>query len=154
MTKSHQIVIVAGEASGDLHAANLLSKVRKLHPEITFSGMGGRLMQQSGVNIAVNISELSIVGAIDIISHMPKIFRALRILKQLINTVKPSLIILVDYPGFNLRLAKIAKQAGVKVLYYISPKVWAWHESRVKQIKQYVDLMAVIFPFEIAYYQK
>jgi lipid-A-disaccharide synthase len=152
--KQKCILIAAGEASGDLHASHLVKNTNKIAPNIKFSGMGGTLMRTAGVEILVDINELSIVGAQDIIGHFPKILQALRYLKTFIKTNPPALVILVDYAGFNLRLAKIAKRAGIKVFYYISPKVWAWQQSRIKKLKKYVDLMAVIFPFEVAYFKQ
>lgn len=152
--ETKRILIVAGEVSGDMHAANLVQQVAKNASNITFYGMGGELMQKCGVNIIVDANKLSIFGGAEIITKFMTIWRTFRTLKAALFNDKPDLLILVDYPGFNLRLAKVAKKAGVKVLYFISPKVWAWHQSRIKIIKKYVDMMAVIFPFEVSFYQK
>lgn len=149
-----RILISAGELSGDMHAATLVQAVKKLSPAIEFYGMGANLMQKAGVDIIVNAGTLSIIGGLEIITKFVKIFQAFRIMKQAICRDLPDLIILVDYPGFNLRLAKIAKKTGIKVLYFISPKIWAWHQSRIKIIQECVDKMAVIFPFEVDFYQK
>lgn len=149
-----KILISAGELSGDMHAANFVKAVAKTAPHIKFYGMGGDLMQKAGVDLIVNSNDLSVIGGLEIITKFTKIWHAFKAMKHAIYRDKPDLLLLVDYPGFNLRLAKIAKKAGVKVLYYISPKVWAWHQSRVKTIKKCVDLMAVIFPFEVDFYNK
>jgi lipid-A-disaccharide synthase len=148
------ILISAGELSGDMHAANLVQAVKKIAPNVRFYGMGADLMQKAGVDVIIDTKDLSIIGALEIIIKFVKILRAFCLMKRTIYRDKPDLLILVDYPGFNLRLAKIAKKVGVKVLYFISPKVWAWNQGRIKTIKKYVDMMAVIFPFEVAFYQK
>ncbi len=148
------ILISAGELSGDMHAANLVAAVTKLAPNIKFFGMGADLMQKAGVDILVNAKELSIIGGLEIITKSVKIWQAFHRMKHAIYHDKPDLLILVDYPGFNLRLADIAKKSNIKVLYFISPKVWAWNQGRVNKIKECVDMMAVIFPFEVDFYQK
>lgn len=148
------IYISAGEASGDMHAAGIVRALKQTHPELAFYGMGGKLMQEAGVNLIVNSKELALIGAVKILTNFFKIFSAFYAMRKAIYKHKPDLVILVDYPGFNLRLAKTAKKAGCKVLYYISPKVWAWHQSRVLTIKKYVDTMAVIFPFEVEFYKQ
>jgi len=154
MTKSNIIYISAGEASGDMHAANLVRTLKHNHPGLLFYGMGSKLMQEAGVKLIVNSKELALIGAVKILTNFFKIFSAFSAMRKAIYKHKPALVILVDYPGFNLRLAKVAKKAGCKVLYYISPKVWAWHQSRVLTIKKYVDTMAVIFPFEVEFYKQ
>lgn len=151
---TRNILISAGELSGDMHAANLVQSVKKTAPNIRFYGMGADLMQKAGVDIVVDAKKLSIIGGLEIIIKFAKIWRAFHLMKRALYHDKPDLLILVDYPGFNLRLAKIAKKAGIKVLYFISPKVWAWNQDRVHVIKQCVDMMAVIFPFEVDFYQK
>jgi len=148
------ILISVGEASGDMHAANLVQAVKKLAPDVLFYGMGANLMRNAGVDIVIYANELSIVGLLEVITKFPKIRKAFRIMQNALEHNKPDLLILVDYPGFNLRLAKIAKKAGVKALYFISPKVWAWNQGRIESIKKYVDKMAVIFPFEVDFYKK
>ena len=148
------ILISVGEASGDMHAANLIQEVKKIAPNTQFYGMGANLMHDAGFDIIVDASELSIVGGLEVITKFSKIREAFRIMQDALLHNKPDLLILVDYPGFNLRLAKFAKKAGVKVLYFISPKIWAWNQGRVEIIKKYVDMMAVIFPFEVDFYKK
>ncbi|MDR1012328.1 MAG: lipid-A-disaccharide synthase [Coxiellaceae bacterium] len=151
-----RILISAGELSGDIHASILVKEITKLSPKTAFYGMGGKLMQESGVDILVDSSDLNIIGGIEIISKLIKLILALLTMRNSIRhkSKRPDLLILVDYPGFNLLLAKIAKRVGVKVLYYISPKIWAWNRGRVQIIKKYVDIMAVIFPFEVEFYKK
>jgi len=149
-----KIFIIAGEASGDLHGADLVHKLKNKYPEIQLFGMGGKLMQQAGVDILIDIKETAFVGLFDILKNLSKIFTIFKKIKTALSAQRPDLIILIDYPAFNLRLAKIATKAHVKVLYYISPQIWAWHASRIKIIKRYVDHMAVILPFEVEIYKK
>lgn len=149
-----RILISAGEASGDMHAAKLVQTVQQQIPNVKFYGMGASLMQNAGVDIIVNANELSVIGLLEIITKFKAIKQAFNIMEKALKDDKPDLLILVDYPGFNLRLAKVAKKYGVKVLYFISPKVWAWNQRRVKIIKKYVDIMAVIFPFEVDFYKQ
>ena len=148
------IMIIAGEASGDLHAAKLVENVISKDPEINFYGIGGVHMRKAGVNTYVDSKDIAVVGLVEILAHRKIIFGALNKMRELISTNPPDLLILVDYPEFNLRLAKHAKQHGVKVLFYISPQIWAWRQYRVKKIKHLVDMMAVVFPFEEAFYLK
>lgn len=149
-----RILISAGELSGDIHAAELVRAVTEVAPRVRFYGMGANSLQKAGVDLIVNANTLSIIGGLEIITKLVQIWRAFRIMKYAICHDRPDLLILVDYAGFNLRLAKIAKKAGVKVLYFISPKVWAWRQNRIKIIKKCVDMVAVIFPFEVAFYNR
>ncbi len=142
-------MIVAGEASGDLHGSHLLRAAAEYHPQLSFFGVGGDKMQAAGCRILFPSDELSVMGIIEVVSRLPKIFRRFRQLKDVIRGVeRPDLLILIDFPDFNLRLAKFAKMVGVPVLYYISPKVWAWRSGRAKIIAERVDQLALIFPFE------
>ena len=152
--QAKHIFISAGETSGDMHAANLVQAVKKISPQIKFTGMGITAMRNAGVDIIVDANDLNVMGWIDVVTNLIKISKAFRTIKKFFRQDKPDLLILVDYAGFNLRLAKIAKKRGIKVLYFISPKIWAWHQSRAKIIKKYVDQMAVIFPFEVDFYKK
>ena len=149
-----RIMIVAGEASGDLHAAKLVKSVLTKKPDCYFYGIGGADMRAAGVNTLVDSSELAVVGIIEVLAHRKVIFGTLNQLRDLLKTDPPDLLVLTDYPDFNLRLAKTAKECGVKVLYYISPQVWAWRQGRVKTIRERVDMMAVVFPFEEEFYKK
>lgn len=151
---NNRIMIVAGEASGDLHGSNLVKEVLRKNPDLSFSGIGGPKMRDAGVTILADASEMAVVGLVEVISHSAVIYRAFSTLKRIIRTDPPDLLILIDYPDFNLFLAKVAKRAGVRVLYYISPQIWAWRVGRVKKIARLIDRMAVVFPFEIPFYEK
>lgn len=147
-------MIVAGEASGDLHGSNLVKEALRIDPELSFFGIGGPQMRKEGVTILADASEMAVVGLVEVISHSRIIFRAFSILRRILKTDPPDLLILIDYPDFNLLLANVANKAGVRVLYYISPQVWAWRVGRVKKIARLVDRMAVVFPFEVPFYEK
>ncbi|MBI3617497.1 MAG: lipid-A-disaccharide synthase [Candidatus Omnitrophica bacterium] len=147
-------IIVAGEASGDVHAAHLVDELKKLDPSLTFSGIGGPRLQASGVELYKDISSLAVVGFVEVIKHYGAIRGIFNLILQRIDKVKPQAVILVDYPGFNLRLAREIKKRNVKVIYYISPQVWAWKANRVEQIQKYVDKMLVLFRFEQDFYAR
>lgn len=147
-------MIVAGEASGDIYGADLVTEALKIAPDQLFFGIGGARMREAGVETLVDSSVMAVVGLIEVIKHFDVISAAFKRLKQIILNDPPELLILIDYPGFNLRLAKVARKAGVKVLYYISPQIWAWRQGRVKKIARLVDHMAVILPFEASFYQR
>ena len=147
-------MIIAGEASGDIHAAKLVREVKQKNPDIDFYGTGGASMRQAGVNTLVDSSVLAVVGLFEVLAHWNTISGALKDMQHRLRTDPPDLLVLVDYPDFNLRLAKTAKECGVKVLFYISPQVWAWRQKRVFKIKKLVDMMAVVFPFEETFYKK
>jgi len=149
-----RIMIIAGEASGDLHGSSLVRAALSLDPSLHFFGIGGSLMRAEGVETLVDSREMAVVGLVEVLAHFPTIFRAFRAMEKILTRNPPDLLILIDYPDFNLRLAKVAKSAGVKVLYYISPQVWAWRVGRVKKIARVVDHMAVVFPFEVPFYEK
>ncbi|MDH3947432.1 MAG: lipid-A-disaccharide synthase [Gammaproteobacteria bacterium] len=149
-----RVMLVAGEASGDLHAAKLAAGVLAKRSDIKFFGIGGTEMRKAGVDVLIDSAELAVVGLFEVLAHRKVIFGALNKMRELLRSEPPDLLILTDYPDFNLRLAQTAKQLGIKVLYYISPQVWAWRESRVKTIRERVDMMAVVFPFEEEFYQK
>ncbi|MGD9950382.1 MAG: lipid-A-disaccharide synthase [Desulfobulbus sp.] len=147
-----EIMIVAGEASGDLHGANLVRAMRESLPEVHFSGMGGIELERAGVELLCDASKIAVVGAFEVISHLGDIFAARRALIGRMRGRRPSLLILIDYPDFNLLLAKQAKKLGIPVFYYISPQIWAWRKSRVHKIARLTDRVAVILPFEQAFY--
>jgi len=148
------VLIVAGEASGDQHGAKLVAAMRREHPGVFFCGIGGRSMQSAGVRILVDARELSVVGITEVVSKLPTVFRALKNLKKLLQSLRPDLVILIDFPDFNFRVAAAAKKLDIPVLYYISPQIWAWRPGRVKKIAKLVDHMAVILPFEAEFYRR
>jgi len=147
------IVVITGEASGDAHAGRMIGELKQLRPDITVRGIGGDNMRAAGAEIMVDFSELAVMGIVEVLKRYRHIKNIFNQLLADLKANKPDLLVLVDYPGFNLKLAKQAKKLGIPVLYYISPKVWAWRAGRVKTIKQYVDKMAVLFPFEVAIYK-
>ncbi|MDF2940405.1 MAG: lipid-A-disaccharide synthase [Gammaproteobacteria bacterium] len=149
-----RILFIAGEASGDAHASEVAKALKQQRPDMELVGIGGQKMKEAGVEILFDAAEIAVVGLVEVIKHYPALKRAWNKAVDQLKNHRPDLLILVDYPGFNLRLAKVAKQMGIKVLYYISPQIWAWHQSRIKKIKQTVDHMAVIFPFEVSFYSK
>jgi lipid-A-disaccharide synthase len=147
-------MIVAGEASGDVYGARLVLALRERNPDIAFSGLGGHEMQGAGVRLIDHFSALSVVGLTEIIPRMGHISRVLRSLKKTLKIDRPDLLVLIDYPGFNLNLAKKAHALGIPVFYYIPPQIWAWRAGRIKKISQRVDRVAVILPFEKEFYSK
>ncbi len=146
--------IIAGEASGDLHAANLIRSLKTLDPSFHARGWGGDLMAEQGVHLVKHFRELAFMGFVEVIANLRTILKNIEFCKKDILDFRPDVLILVDYPGFNLRIAEFASKAGLKVVYYISPQVWAWKQSRVHQIKKHVDEMLVILPFEKEFYAK
>ena len=146
--------IIAGEASGDLHASNLMKALKERDPQADFRCWGGDLMEQAGGDIVKHYKELAFMGFFEVITHLNEILRNFKICQTDILLYEPDAVILVDYPGFNLRMAKFAKEQGLKVIYYISPQIWAWKKGRIKKIKKYVDEMMVILPFEEEFYAK
>lgn len=154
MTTPRKITIIAGEASGDIYGADLVREALLLDPSIRFFGIGGDRMRESGVETLVDSADMAVVGLVEVLKHFDVIASAFQKLKKILLNDRPDLLILIDYPGFNLRLAKVAKNNGVKVLYYISPQIWAWRQGRIRKIARLVDHMAVILPFEAPFYEK
>jgi lipid-A-disaccharide synthase len=148
------VVIVAGEASADLHGSNLVKAMKKLSPGIVFWGVGGKNMEEAGVKILFSSSEMAVVGITEVLSKLRTIARASGRLKRILKSKRPDLLILIDYPDFNIHIARTAKRFKVPVLYYISPQVWAWRRGRVRKIARRIDRMAVILPFEKTFYGK
>jgi lipid-A-disaccharide synthase len=146
--------IIAGEASGDLHGSNLIKELKKLDTGAAVRAWGGDLMQAAGATVVKHYRDLAFMGFTEVIRNLPTILNNLKFCKEDITQFDPDVLILVDYPGFNLRIARWAKEKGLKIIYYISPQVWAWKESRVKSIRQTVDKMLVILPFEQEFYNK
>ena len=146
------IMFSAGESSGDQHAANMFLELKKHRPDIKGYGMGGAKMAQAGIDIRYDSSGIAVIGVVEVIKHYGEIRRALKLMQHIVSTERPDLLVCVDYKEFNLKLARYAKQRGIKVLFYVSPQVWAWRPGRVKTYGRAIDMMAVIFPFETAYY--
>jgi lipid-A-disaccharide synthase len=147
-----KILIIAGEVSGDRHAAELVSEIKKSQQQVQFMGIGGHEMKNSGVELIYHISQFAVLGLMEIIRHIPFFKSVLSRIKKEMDGLDA--VILVDYPGFNLRIARIAKKRGLPVIYYICPQMWAWGERRIKKFRKYVDLPIVIFKFEEAFFQK
>ena len=153
--KPKHIMVLTGEPSGDLHAGNLVKEIRQSNNTIYFSGIGGTHLENQDVDLFYNIANLSAMGITEVLMQFGQIKRAFDLFKEKLKSNTPDLIILVDYPGFNLKAAQFAKNHyKIKILYYITPKVWAWKKSRLKKIKKYVDHAALILPFEEKIYKK
>ena len=146
--------IIAGEASGDLHGSNLIKHLYQLDASAQIRGWGGDLMKAQGVTLVKHYKDLAFMGFVEVITNLPKILKNIRFCKQDIEAFKPDILVLIDYPGFNIRIAEWAKKEGIKTVYYISPQIWAWKENRVHTIKKNVDKMLVILPFEKDFYSK
>jgi len=153
--KTSHIMVLTGEPSGDLHASHLVREIKQLNSRIYFSGIGGIQLENQNVDLFYNISKLSAMGVTEVLMQLKQIKKAFDLFKEKLKTAPPDLIILVDYPGFNLKAAQFAKDHyNIKILYYITPKVWAWKKSRLKKIKKYIDHSALILPFEEKIFKK
>jgi lipid-A-disaccharide synthase len=148
------VFLVAGEASGDMHAAGLVEALKSRRPGIRFSGIGGDRMQEAGVELLHHSDQLAFMGFAEVVRHLPYLFRVMGHVREFLARTRPRLVILVDYPAFNLRVAKEARALGCKVLYYISPQVWAWHEERVTTLAERTDAIACVLPFEEDWYER
>jgi lipid-A-disaccharide synthase len=146
-------MILAGEASGDAHAAEFAEQLKLEQPDIRLSGMGSQAMQKAGVDVFFDSSIIAVVGLVEVLHHWGDIRKAMEVVKRHLEQTRPDLLVLVDYPEFNLKMARHARQLGIKVLFYISPQVWAWRPKRIHRIGGLVDHMAVIFKFEKQYYE-
>jgi len=146
-------MLVAGEVSGDLHGAHLVEAIQEIEPEIQFFGVGGEGLEKRGMKLLHHVHSLSVVGISEAFRKLRTALKILRELKKAMEQEKPDLIVLIDYPEFNLRLARIARKKGIPVLYYISPQIWAWRPGRVRSIAKLVRKMVVLFPFEVPLYQ-
>ena len=149
-----KIMISVGEASGDLHGASLATALKAIQPDIKIFGMGGQAMKAAGVDIAYDIADLGVIGFVEIIKSLPKFFRLRDSLAELMEQERPDVLVIIDYHGFNIRLAKVAKQKGIPVISYICPKVWAWGRGRAKDVAETVEKVAAIFPFEVDVYKE
>ena len=152
--KPPQILVVAGEASGDDHAARLVAAIRERCPQAEFLGIGGEAMAAQGVRILTPAAELAVVGLMEVAGHLPAIWQALRTIGRVLSTARPDLVILVDFPDFNFWVARLARYWRAPVLYYISPQVWAWRTYRVRTLARLTDRLVVIFPFEADFYRQ
>ena len=146
--------LIAGEASGDLHGSYLINALKRNDPQADFRCWGGDLMAAAGADVQKHYRELAFMGFVEVLMNIRTILGNFKVCKADVLAYKPDVLILIDYPGFNLRMAKWAKAQGIRVFYYISPQIWAWHTSRVHQIKANIDRMFVILPFEEAFYEK
>jgi len=146
--------IIAGEASGDLHGGNLVRALKQADPDASIRAWGGDKMEDAGAVLVKHFRDLAFMGFVEVVKHLGTIMNNIKFCKQDISQFRPDVLVLIDYPGFNLRIAKWAKEQGIKVVYYISPQIWAWKENRIHQIKRNVDKMLVILPFEVGFYQK
>jgi lipid-A-disaccharide synthase len=149
-----KIMIMSGEASGDLHGASLAREISKQDPSICLYGVGSRHMREAGVRMLADASELSVVGITEVLIHIRAIYRIYAKLKQFLRVDRPDLLILIDFPDFNIMLGKAARKLGIPVLYYISPQVWVWRKGRIRTIARLVKTMLVVFPFEVPLYEK
>ena len=150
----HKVVVVAGEASGDLHGSNLIRELLKFEPGMKMTGVGGVRLGAAGVELIASVSEMAVVGLTEVFFRLGFILKIFFRLKAIFKREKPDLLILIDYSGFNLPLGKAAKKEGIKILYYISPQVWASRRRRIRTIRRTIDRMAVIIPFEPALYAR
>ncbi len=149
-----RIMIVAGEASGDLHGAGVVRELKKKNPSMDIFGIGGDKMEKEGMSLTFHVREMSFMGFVEVVKHLPLIRSVEKTLEQLLILKKPDVVLLIDYPGFNLRFARTVKKHGIKVVYYISPQVWAWKKGRVLKMRGLIDKMLVVFPFEVPIYEK
>jgi lipid-A-disaccharide synthase len=149
-----KIMIMAGEASGDLHGSNLAREISKADPTIALFGVGSRNMRAAGVTLLADASDISVVGISEVISHLGVIYGVYSRLKQFLKQERPDLLILIDFPDFNIMLGKAARKLGIPVVYYISPQVWVWRKGRIRTIAGLVKAMVVVFPFEVPLYEK
>lgn len=146
--------IIVGEASGDLHGSNVVKEILRQDKDAAFKGVGGDMLLQAGVKLLFGLDRLSFMGFYEVLKHLRTIRRNFTEVKDDILSFQPDSVVLIDYPGFNLRMAKWCKRKGFKVIYYISPKIWAWNEGRVEKIRRYIDRMLCILPFEVSFYRK
>jgi len=154
MLNNKHLMLVAGETSGDIHAADLVRALKAQDPSLTFSGMGGPCLLEEGVKIYADLTQMAVIGFVEVFRHLFAVKRLFDLFLKKAEEIRPAAVILVDYPGFNLRLARALKKRGIKVIYYISPKVWAWKEGRVRTIKACVDRLLIIFDFEKDFYAR
>src|SRR5512137_1233856 len=148
-----KVLIIAGEASGDLHGSNLVKALKEQDPSIEVYGVGSRNMRNAGVRMLADAAAISVVGATEVLTHFGAIYGVYALLKRFLREERPDLLVLIDFPDFNILVGKAAKKLGIPVLYYISPQVWAWRKGRVRTIAKLVRAMLVVFPFEVDLYR-
>jgi lipid-A-disaccharide synthase len=153
VSKDKEIMLVVGEASGDIHGAQLVEALLRRDPTLKIFGVAGERLQKTRFDALYSVSKLTGMGLVELAGNFNNIWKALTLLRRTLRQRRPSLLVLIDFPDFNLRLAKLAKTLKVPVLYYVSPQVWAWRRRRVRQIARWVDRMAVVFPFEVPFYE-
>jgi lipid-A-disaccharide synthase len=149
-----RILIIAGDPSGDLHGAGVIDELRRLIPDVELYGIGGDRMKNAGMELMYNMNDLSFMGFVEVLKHLPFIRQVEKKLGEFLDSRRPDLVLLIDYPGFNLRFARRVKEKKIPVMYYIGPQVWAWGKHRLKKMKKFIDTMLVIFPFEKELYEK
>lgn len=149
-----KVLIIAGEASGDLHGASLIHEMKGLDPSMAVFAVGGERMAVEGANIIFDCRKLAVMGIVEVLAHANTILECFRVVRDFLRAERPGVVILIDYPDFNLRVARMAKRMGINVIYYISPQIWAWRKGRVRFISRWVDRMLVIFPFEVPFYEE
>jgi len=149
-----KVLIIAGEASGDLHGAGVVRALKAEDPTVEVFGIGGDRMRAAGMDLIFHVKELSFMGFLEVLKHLPVIKAVEKTLAAVVAARKPDVLLLIDYPGFNLRFARMTRRPGMKVIYYISPQVWAWNAGRVKKMRPIIDRMLVVFPFEEEIYTK
>lgn len=147
-------MMIAGEASGDVHAAHVIRELKKRRPSVEVFGIGGNNMKHEGMELLFHISDLSFMGFVEVLKHLPLIRKVETQLVRAVDERKPDVLVLIDYPGFNLRFARKARRKDIRILYYVSPQVWAWNKGRIKKMKPLVDRMKVVFPFEEELYRR
>jgi lipid-A-disaccharide synthase len=145
-------MMIAGEASGDLHGAGVVRELKRRFSDVDIYGIGGDKMKTAGMQLIFHVRELAFMGFVEVLKQLPMLRAVQKTLEILLRGRKPDVVVLIDYPGFNIRFARVAQSYGVKIVYYISPQVWAWHKSRVKKMKGLIDKMLVVFPFEVDMY--
>lgn len=152
--KVKKIFFLAGEQSGDLHGALVIKQLKRIFPEVAVSGVGGSMMKEAGMECIYSCDDLAVIGFIEVIKNIRRLMRIEKGIAEWLKKERPEMVVLIDYPGFNKRIAKIAKKLGIHVLYYICPQVWAWHSSRVKEYTEIISESIVVFPFEVDIWSK
>ncbi len=152
--RDREVMLVVGEASGDVHGAQLMQALMAREPGLKAYGVAGEMLRQTRFEVLLGVSGLTGMGLVELAGNATNLWRAYRLLRRTLRERKPDLLVLIDFPEFNLRLAKLAKGLGIPVLYYVSPQIWAWRRGRVRQIARLVDQMAVVFPFEVSFYER